>query len=69
MGICRAKTIDVDLHLEVVVRVTQCLCDTGVTGGMCYSSAVGLSGLNLRSSEVIRSDAMSRQGSVIKSKE
>ena len=55
VGISRAKTIGVDLHLEAVLQcsVWHSVCVTlGIeyiycNGGMCYESAAGLSCLNL----------------------
>ena len=72
VGICRAKTIGVDLHLEVVLqcsvwhsvcvslRIEYIYCN----GGMCYGYTAGLSCLNLRSGWIKIPDVISGQGSV-----
>ena len=72
-GACRAKTISVDLHLEVLLQYSvwhSVYMALGIEyiyckGRMCYGSAVSLSGLNLRSGGIKRSDVMSTQSSVI----
>ena len=74
VGISRAKTIGVDLHLEAVLQcsVRHSVCTTleieyiYCNGGMCYGSAAGLSCLNLRTGWIKRPrpDVIPGQGSV-----